>query len=59
MRIIICMEMVMDMKGLDKPCTCGSGKLAAECCRKDEKCPCGSGEKVSNCCLKRMKERQS
>jgi len=51
------MEVVMDMKGLDKPCTCGSGKLAGECCKKDEKCPCGSGKKVSDCCIGKMKER--
>ena len=50
------MEMVMDTKGLDKPCACGSGKFAGECCRKDEKCYCGSGEKVSECCMKRKKK---
>ncbi len=46
------MEMVLDMKGLDKPCECGSGKLAGNCCRKDEPCPCGSEKKVSECCMK-------
>ncbi|HEX7724512.1 MAG TPA: hypothetical protein VF438_02120 [Candidatus Paceibacterota bacterium] len=49
------MEMVMDTKGLDKPCTCGSGKPAGNCCRKDEKCYCGSGMKVSECCMKEKK----
>ncbi len=42
----------MDMKGMDKPCACKSGKRAGQCCRKDEKCPCGSGRKVSECCVK-------
>ncbi len=45
------MEMTLDMKDLDKPCKCGSGKLAGNCCRKDEQCPCGSGQVVSKCCL--------
>ncbi|MFA6601384.1 MAG: hypothetical protein WCT02_00775 [Candidatus Paceibacterota bacterium] len=49
------MEMVIDMKGLDKACECKSGKIAGQCCKKDEKCPCGSGDKVSNCCLKGKK----
>lgn len=43
----------MDMKNLDKPCTCNSKKLAGTCCRKDEKCPCGSGKVVSMCCVKK------
>ncbi|GEM_PF-1725568 len=46
------MEMTLDMKGLKNPCTCGSGKLAGGCHRKDESCPCGSGEAVSTCHLK-------
>lgn len=46
------MEVVINMKDLDKPCTCESGKKAGNCCRKDEPCPCGSGKKVSDCCLK-------
>jgi uncharacterized protein YchJ len=50
------MEMTLDMKGLDQPCECGSGKLAGNCCRKDEPCPCGSGEKVSKCCMKDTQE---
>ena len=51
------MEVVMDMKGLDTACKCGSKKLAGECCRKDETCPCGSGKKVSECCVNKMKDR--
>ena len=47
----------MDMKGLDKACTCGSEKIAGNCCRKDETCPCGSGAKVSECCLKETKSQ--
>ena len=43
--------MQMDMKGLDKPCDCGSLKLAGNCCRENEICPCGSGGKVSKCCV--------
>ncbi len=46
------MEMEMDKKGLDKPCTCESGKPAGKCCRKDESCYCGSKDKVSECCMK-------
>jgi len=49
------MEVVIDMKGLDQKCACGSGKLAGTCCRKDEACPCGSGKKVSECCVKEKK----
>ena len=45
------MEAVIDTKGLNKPCACGSGKMAGNCCRKDEACFCGSGKKVSECCL--------
>ena len=55
--ILIPMEMVMDTKGLDKPCACGSGKPAGQCCRKDEKCYCGSGMKVSECCMKPAAEK--
>lgn len=51
------MELTLDMKGLDKACTCGSGKIAGHCCRKDEDCPCGSGDKVSDCCLKETKSQ--
>lgn len=54
--ILTPMEMVMDTKGLDKPCACGSGKPAGQCCRKDEKCYCGSGTKVSECCMKRTEK---
>ncbi len=45
------MEMTLDMKGLDQACTCGSGKLAGNCCRQSETCPCGSGVAVNTCCL--------
>ena len=45
------MEVVLDMKGLDKACDCKSGKVSGNCCRKNEKCPCGSEKKVSQCCL--------
>ncbi len=51
--------MQLDMNGLDKPCTCGSGKLAGNCCRKDELCPCGSGLKVSVCCVKEKAEEDA
>ncbi len=44
--------MTIDMKGLDKPCTCGSKKMAGACCRKNESCPCGSGNKAGECCTK-------
>jgi len=46
----------MDMKGQDKACTCGSGKVAGECCKKDEQCACGSGMKCSECCFKKPGE---
>ncbi len=49
------MEMIMDTKGLDKPCVCDSGKMAGECCRKDEPCSCGSGKKAIECCSKVLK----
>ncbi len=49
------MEMIMDAKGLDKPCVCGSGKVAGACCRKDEPCPCESGKKAIECCSKILK----
>ena len=42
----------MDMKGLDKPCGCGSGKVAGKCCRKGETCPCGSAKPASECCFR-------
>ena len=48
---------ILDNKGLDKECVCGSGKIAAKCCRKDEKCPCGSGKKVSECCADDMEKQ--
>jgi len=49
------MEMIMDAKGLDKPCMCGSGKMAGVCCRKDELCSCESGKKAIECCSKVLK----
>lgn len=53
------MEMTLDMKGLKNSCTCGSGKLAGVCHRKDESCPCGSGEAVSKCHLKENDKKTS
>lgn len=50
------MEAHLDMKGLDKACTCGSGKPAGNCCRKDEDCACGSGQKAGKCCLMGMEK---
>lgn len=42
----------MDVKGLDRECSCGSGKKSASCCKKDDPCACGSGEKAGKCCFK-------
>lgn len=46
------MEASLDMKGLNEPCKCDSGKLAGNCCRKDKPCPCGSDKPVNTCCMK-------
>jgi hypothetical protein len=46
------MEMQLDLKDLNKPCDCGSGKLAGYCCKKNEICPCGSEKKAGDCCFK-------
>jgi hypothetical protein len=52
------MEAVIDTKGLDAACDCGSGKKAGNCCKKNEECYCGSGKKVSACCLKPQKAKK-
>ncbi len=41
----------MTMDELKTPCTCGSGKMAGNCCKAGETCPCGSGKTVSTCCM--------
>jgi hypothetical protein len=46
------MEAIMDTKGLNKPCECGSGKQAGSCCRKEEPCTCESGKKAGECCYR-------
>ncbi len=51
-----------DMKGkmatMNAPCTCGSGKMAKDCCMKGEwnkmlnsPCMCGSGKMAKDCCM--------
>ena len=49
------MKTIEEMKAV---CSCGSGKMYAECCGKDEPCPCGSGKKVSECCMKSPETHQ-
>jgi len=44
------------MDELKAPCTCGSGKMAGNCCKADEPCPCGSQKKVSQCCMASSEE---
>jgi hypothetical protein len=53
------MEMQLDLKGLNKECTCGSKKLAGFCCKKEEKCPCGSEKKAKDCCFKAPTETKA
>ena len=44
--------MILDLKGLNKPCECGSNTVAGNCCRKDETCPCGSLKAFKDCCIR-------
>jgi len=46
----------MTKEEFEKPCACGSGKMAGQCCSSGASCYCGSSKPVGQCCMAPKKE---